>query len=117
MGEIVCIEKKNEAYAAEAAIEPEIQTGTGRGPEAPGSRAIVPTMDIYTARVIYNLTQRMVEEVVDRRVSLLEKRIEDRDREVMRTIRRMQARMVMEQNKVRQPWWRSLFARKNDAGK
>lgn len=114
MGDIVCIDKRNEAYLAKAGTEPGVQTEAGREPEEPCSQAIVPTIDIYTARVIYNLTQKMVEEVVDRRVSLLEKRIEERDKEVMRTIRKIQARMVMEQNKIQQPWWRRLFSRKND---
>lgn len=81
--------------------------------ETPLSRAVVPTVDIYTARVFFNITRKIVEETVDRRVSLLEKNIKERDREIMRTMRKMQARLVMQQNKAAQPWWRKLFKRGN----
>jgi hypothetical protein len=78
------------------------------------SRALVPTVDIYTARVFFNFTQKIVEETVDRRVSLLEEKIMERDREVMRSIRKLQARLLMQQqNKAAAalPWWRKLFNR------
>jgi hypothetical protein len=78
------------------------------------SRALVPTVDIYTARVFFNFTQKIVEETVDRRVSLLEEKIKDRDQEIMRSIRKLQARLVMQQqNKAAAalPWWRKLFNR------
>lgn len=76
------------------------------------SQAVVPTIDIYTAKVIFNLTQKMVEDTVDRRVSALEKKIEHRDHEVMRMIRRIQAQVVMQQNKHSLPWWKKLFKHK-----
>jgi len=74
------------------------------------SQAIVPTIDIYTARFLFNVTQKMVEDAVDRRVSILERNIEARDQEIMRAIRKIQARMVTQQNKVKLPWWRRLFS-------
>ncbi|MCL6635276.1 MAG: hypothetical protein K6T29_05845 [Peptococcaceae bacterium] len=111
MGDIVAIDKSKETRAVKGAEEKTV-SGGGRDTEPPYARAVVPTIDIYAARVLYNLTQRMVEDVVDRRISLLEKQIEERDKEVMRTIRRIQAKMVMEQNKVQLPWWRRLFSRR-----
>ncbi|MDD3652645.1 MAG: hypothetical protein PHO01_00430 [Desulfotomaculaceae bacterium] len=78
------------------------------------TQAIVPTIDIYTAKFLFNITQKMVEEAVDRRVSILEKNIELRDQEIMRIMRRIQARMIMQQNKPKEPWWRKLFARTSD---
>ncbi len=78
------------------------------------SRALVPTVDIYTARMFFNFTRNIVEETVDRRVSLLEEKIKDRDQEIMRSIRKLQARLAMQQqNKAAAalPWWRKLFNR------
>lgn len=74
------------------------------------TQAIVPTIDIYTAKFLFNITQKMVEDAVDRRVSILEKNIEGRDQEVMRIIRKIQARVMMQQNKPKLPWWRRLFS-------
>jgi hypothetical protein len=78
----------------------------------PYSRAIVPTIDIYTAKTLFSLTQKMVEDTVDRRVSALEKNIEKRDQEVTPIIRNIQAQGVVQQNKSKLPWWRKLFKNK-----
>jgi len=78
----------------------------------PYPHAIVPTIDVYTAKVLFSLTKKMVEDTVDRRVSALEKNIENRDREIMRTIRKIQAQVVVQQNKTKLPWWRKLFKNK-----
>ncbi len=78
---------------------------------APLSRAIVPTIDIYTARALFNLTQKIVEDTVDKRVSLLEKKIEERDVEIMRSIRRIQSRMAIRQGREKLSWWQRLFNR------
>ncbi|MDD4169000.1 MAG: hypothetical protein PHD36_01845 [Desulfotomaculaceae bacterium] len=74
------------------------------------AQAIVPTIDIYTAKFFFNITQKMVEDAVDQRVSILEKNIEGRDQELMRIIRKIQARMFMQQNKPKLPWWKRLFS-------
>lgn len=86
-------------------------TGDNNGWEGPYSQAIVPTIDVYTAKVLFSLTQKMIEDTVDKRVSALEKNIERRDQEVMRMIRRIQAQVVIQQNKPKSllPWWRKLF--------
>lgn len=78
------------------------------------SRALIPTVDIYTAKIFFNFTQKIVEEAVDRRVSRLEEKIKDRDKEIMRSIRKLQAGLVMQQqNKIAAlPWWRKLFSRR-----
>ena len=99
MGDLVCINRPDDS---DRVTEAEIA-------EIPWTKAIVPTIDIYSAKVLLTLTQRMVEEAVDRRVSLLEKHIEDRDQEIMRAIRKMQAKMVIRQGNVQLPWWRRLF--------
>lgn len=99
MGDLVCINKPDDSDRVK---EAEIA-------ETPCTNAVVPTIDIYSAKFLLTLTQRMVEEAVDRRVSLLEKNIEDRDQEIMRTIRKMQAKLVIRQGKVQLPWWRRLF--------
>ncbi len=99
MGDLVCINRPDDS---DRVTETEIK-------EISWSNAVVPTIDIYSAKVLLTLTQRMVEETVDRRVSQLEKNIKDRDQEIMRAIRKMQARMVIHQGKVQLPWWRRLF--------
>lgn len=113
MGDLVCMNKPKEVEndLIEVTATPETTSEGGQEAEAPASRAVVPTIDIYTARVLFNLTQKMVEETVDRRISLLEERIEDRDKEIMRTIRKMQARMIVHPGKIQVPWWRKLFQR------
>jgi hypothetical protein len=80
-------------------------------PEAPESNALVPTIDLYKAKVLFNLTQKMVENTVDRRISLLEKKIKKRDKEIMQSIRRIQSQMVMQRKTRQQPWWLRLFQR------
>ncbi|OPY57017.1 MAG: hypothetical protein A4E55_01876 [Pelotomaculum sp. PtaU1.Bin035] len=82
---------------------------TDQNTDASYSQAIVPTIDIYTAKILFNLTQKMVEDAVDRRVSILEKHIKERDKELMRNIRKIQAQTVILKNKTQQPWWRRLF--------
>jgi len=99
MGDLVCINRLDDSDRVTEAEMAEI----------PWTKAVVPTIDIYSAKVLLTLTQRMVEETVDRRVSLLEKHIEDRDQEIMRAIRKMQAKLVIRQGKVQLPWWRRLF--------
>lgn len=111
MGDLVCINKPNETDLIKVTVEHESASSSNRESDAPYARAVVPTMDIYAARVLFNLTQKMVEDAVDRRVSLLEKHIAERDKEIMRTIRKVQARLVVQQNKVQLPWWRKLFNR------
>jgi hypothetical protein len=102
MGDLVCINRMDDS---DRVTEAEIA-------EIPCTNAIVPTIDIYSAKVLLTLTQKMVEETVDHRVSLLEKKIENRDQEIMRAIRKMQARMVLRQGNVQLPWWRRLFGQK-----
>lgn len=111
MGDLVCMNKLNETDLIKVTVVHEPASNSNRESEVPYSRAVVPTIDVYAARVLFTLTQKMVEDAVDRRVSLLEKNIEGRDKEIMRTIRKMQARMVVQQNKVQLPWWRRLFYR------
>lgn len=76
-------------------------------------RAVVPTIDIYSASVFIKISQKMFEDTLDSRISLLEKKLSDRDREIMRSIRRIQSRMLLQQSKVRVPWWQKLFKKKN----
>ncbi|MDD4239653.1 MAG: hypothetical protein PHT62_14055 [Desulfotomaculaceae bacterium] len=104
MGDLVCINRPDDS---DRVTEAEIS-------EISWTNAIVPTIDIYSAKVLLSLTQMMVEEAVDRRVSLLEKKIEDRDQEIMRAIRKMQAKLVIRQGKVQLPWWRRLFGVKQN---
>jgi len=99
MGELVHVKKLN---------EPTPDNGQDSGVHY--SQAVVPTIDIYTARFLFNVTQKMVEDAVDRRISILERNIEARDQEIMRTIRKIQARMITQQNKAKPPWWRRLFS-------
>lgn len=91
-------------------IKPETTSDDDQPQENLSTQSIVPTMDIYTARFLFNITQKMVEDTVDRRISLMEKNIEARDQEVMRIIRKIQARLIMQQNKTKLPWWRRFFA-------
>ncbi|MDD2443242.1 MAG: hypothetical protein PHS52_01915 [Desulfotomaculaceae bacterium] len=100
MVELVCIRKAKENL--DDSTDP-----------APFSRAVVPTIDIYTAKVIFDLTQRMVEDTVDKRVSLLEKKIEERDMEIMRSIRRIQSGMAIRNSREKTSWWQRLFNRRN----
>jgi hypothetical protein len=102
MGDLVCLNRPDDS---DRVAETEIA-------EVSWTNAVVPTIDIYSAKVLLTLTQRMVEETVDRRVSLLEKKIEDRDQEIMRAIRKMQAKMVIQQGRGQLPWWRRLFGTK-----
>ncbi|MCG9966683.1 hypothetical protein L9W92_01255 [Pelotomaculum terephthalicicum JT] len=87
-------------------------SGSSHGCEGPYSQAVVPTIDVYTAKVLFSLTQKMIEDTVDKRVSALEKNIERRDQEVMRTIRRIQAQVIVQQNKSPLPWWKKIFKNK-----
>ncbi len=108
MGEIVRITKANgnslqEDPMEQAVIPDEIEPGV------PCSQAVVPTVDIYTARILFDITQKMVEQTVDRRVSLLEKRIIERDKDIMRAIRKIQARTMLTEKQVKIPWWHKLF--------
>ncbi|HQD76492.1 MAG: hypothetical protein RJR37_11420 [Peptococcaceae bacterium MAG4] len=107
MGDLVSIAKND----ADILNKEENNEAAGAG--ASYSRALVPTVDIYTARLFFNFTRNIVEETVDRRVSLLEEKIKDRDQELMRAIRKLQARLAMQQqNKAAAlPWWRKLFNR------
>lgn len=73
------------------------------------TQAIVPTIDVYTAKVLFSMTQKMIEDTVDKRVSALEKNIEQRDREIMRMIRKVQAQVIVRQAKPSLPWWKKLF--------
>lgn len=102
MGDLVCLNRPDDS---DRVTETEIT-------EKSWNNAVVPTIDIYSARVLLTLTQRMVEEAVDRRVSLLEQNIEARDQEIMRAIRKMQARLVIRQGQVKLPWWRRLLGLK-----
>lgn len=111
MGDLVCMNKRDETDLIKDTADHDTVSDSNRETGGPYSQAVVPTIDIYAAKVLFNLTQKMVETAVDRRVSLLEKSIEERDKEMMRTIRKMQARMVMQHNKVQLPWWRRLFNR------
>ncbi|OPX82167.1 MAG: hypothetical protein A4E52_02086 [Pelotomaculum sp. PtaB.Bin013] len=101
MGELIYARKQDENSL----------TGDNHEWEGPYSQAVVPTIDVYTAKVLFSLTQKMIEDTVDKRVSALEKNIERRDQEVMRTIRRIQAQVVIQQNKPKSPltWWKKLF--------
>ncbi|MCL6478152.1 MAG: hypothetical protein K6T65_07020 [Peptococcaceae bacterium] len=116
MIDLVCVdnpEEESKCFAVESGLE----TESGRSAEEPGTtRAIVPTIDLYSARVLLTLTQKMVEDAVDRRVSQLEERIEQRDREIMRSIRKIQNRMLDQQKKAGLPWWRKLFQRSISLG-
>lgn len=105
MVELVCVRKIEENLDD---VEENI---TGIREPAPSSRAVVPTIDIYTARVIFDLTQRMVEDTVDKRVSLLEKKIEERDMEIMRSIRRIQSGIAIRHSREKTSWWQRLFNR------
>ena len=108
MIEMICASKPdNKPKTTGAAERP--HPDAGREAKAPPPRAVVPTVDLYSARVLFSLTQKMLEDTVDRRISLLEKRIEERDREVLRTIRKIQTRLLVQQSKAREPWWRRLF--------
>lgn len=111
MGDLVCINKANELDLTKAVAGGDNGTTGNLGQNAASTKAIVPTMDIYAARVFFNLTQRMVEAAVDRRVSLLERKIDERDQEIMRIIRKMQAKMAVQKNKIQLPWWQKLFYR------
>lgn len=86
-GDLVSIAKND----ADILNKEENNEAAGAG--ASYSRALVPTVDIYTARLFFNFTRNIVEETVDRRVSLLEEKIKDRDQELMRAIRKLQARL------------------------
>jgi hypothetical protein len=99
MGDLVCLNRPDDT---DRVAETEIA-------EISCTNAVVPTIDIYSAKFFLTLTQKMVEETVDRRVSLLEKNIEVRDQEIMRAIRKMQAKMVIRQGRLQLPWWRRLF--------
>lgn len=101
MGDLVCINRPDDSDRVTEAELAEISW----------TNAVVPTIDIYSAKVLLTLTQRMVEETVDRRVSQLEKNIQERDQEIMRAIRKMQAKMVIRQGNVQLPWWRRLFGK------
>lgn len=114
MGDLVCINKPQEKDLIKISKEDETTPRSDRESEVPYSRAVVPTVDIYAAKVLFDLMQKMVEDTVDRRISLLEKQIGERDKEIMRAIRKIQARMVMEKSKAPQTWWQRLFNRKND---
>ncbi len=111
MGNLVRINKPDakdlEVNGTENLTVPE----SGPEPEVHEPNALVPTIDIYKAKVLFNLTQKIVEDTVDRRVSLLEKRIKERDKEIMQSIRRIQSRMVMQNQTRQQPWWLRLFQR------
>ncbi len=76
------------------------------------SKAVVPTIDIYSASVFLRISKKMFEDTLDSRISHLEKKLGERDREIMRAMRRIQARMLLQQNKVRVPWWQKLFKKK-----
>ncbi|MGI6492312.1 MAG: hypothetical protein GX949_04670 [Peptococcaceae bacterium] len=104
MGELVCI---NTTEQGDPLAEQEQVAA-----ENNWSRALVPTIDIYSAKVLLALTQRMVEDTVDRRISQLEKKMADRDQEVMRAIRKIQGRLAVRQEKVRLPWWRRVLGLK-----
>lgn len=106
----VCGTEKNEEIKD---LEKQPGYDGSREPQSPHGQAVVPTIDLYSARVLFSLTQKMVEDALDRRVSLLEKRIEERDREVLRTVRKIQTRMMIQQSQVKLPWWRRLFKREN----
>ncbi len=77
------------------------------------SKAVVPTIDIYSASVFLRISQKMFEDTLDSRISLLEKKLGERDRDIMRAMRRIQARMLLQQHKVHIPWWQKLFKKKN----
>lgn len=111
MIKIVSIERPGDEDLMKAENEPEFGLHDSRKPDEHCPQALVPTIDIYSARVLFSLTQKMVEDAVDRRVSLLEKRIDERDREVMRAIRKIQTRFLLHQDPVKLPWWRKLFQR------
>jgi len=105
MGELIYARKQDENGL----------TGDNHSREGHYSQAVVPTIDVYAAKVLFGLTQKMIEDTVDRRVSALEKNIERRDLEVMRTIRRIQAQVVIQQqNKPKSPltWWKKLFKKR-----
>ena len=76
------------------------------------SKALVPTIDIYSASVFLKISQKMFEDTLDNRISFLEKKLGERDREIMRSMRRIQARMLLQQHKVHIPWWQKLFKKK-----
>jgi len=76
------------------------------------SKAVVPTIDIYSASVFLKISQKMFEDTLNSRISLLEKKLGERDREIMRAMRRIQARMLLQQHKVHIPWWQKLFKKK-----
>lgn len=109
MGDLVRINKPGEKDTANNLTEQVIISNADRQPEETRSKAVVPTIDIYSARVFLKISQKMFEDTLDSRISLLEKRIGERDREIMRSIRRIQSRMLLQQNKVQLPWWRKLF--------
>ncbi len=81
-------------------------------PEEVPLNALVPTIDIYAASVFLKISQKMFEDTLNSRISLLEKKLDERDREIMRAMRRIQARMLLQQHKVNIPWWRKLFKKK-----
>lgn len=97
---IECSQAQENAPAA--AFEPEVET----------CRAVVPTIDLYAAGVLLNFARLAVEEVFDRKLSQLEKKIAERDREVMQAIRRIQARLAAER-KSSPKWWQKLFGRRS----
>lgn len=110
MGELVCINKSSEEDLLKESMERDIELDRDMEPEISEWRAVVPTIDIYRAKLLFNLTQKMVEDTVDRRVSLLEKQIEERDKEIMRAIRKIQSRTAIK-GTDRRPWWQRLFQR------
>lgn len=94
--------------------EKKVVDRSAREQEELHSQAIVPTIDVYTAKIFFGLTKKMVEDTVDKRITALEKNIESRDQEVMRTIRRIQAQVTVQQTQISLPWWKKIF-RKNKA--
>lgn len=112
MGNLVRINKPEVKDPAEDFTGNRTAPESGPEPVLPEQTALVPTIDLYKAKVLFNLTQKMVEDTVDRRVSLLEKRIKERDKEIMQSIRRIQSRIVMQNKTSKQPWWLRLFQRR-----
>ncbi len=111
MVELVFFNNQSQASSEKDIVNQDIAATSNLETEVPYRRAIVPTVDVYTARILFNFTQKIVEDTVDRRMSLLEKHLEERDKEIMRSIRRIQAQTAMRQSNIQKPWWRKLFKR------
>ncbi|NLI13586.1 hypothetical protein [Pelotomaculum propionicicum] len=112
MGNMVPLNIPVEKKAVHDPAGEALVSNANTAPEEVSLKAVVPTIDIYAASVFLKISQKMFEDTLDSRISLLEKKLEERDREITRAMRRIQARMLLQQHKVHIPWWQKLFKKK-----